>query len=395
MSVNLNDLGIICALGANKAQVMSGLQQADTSPSPLTLDTQLGFAELDVYVGKVSAALPPLTQLQAQYQSRNNQLALAAYQQIEPCYLQLAANVEPSRIAVIIGTSTSGISEGEIARKVHGETASWPENFHYRLQEMASPADYLAQLCGAKGPVYSISTACSSSGKALASGRNLIESGLVDLVICGGVDSLCQLTVNGFKALESTSRGICTPFLAQRDGINIGEGAALFVMSKQAGAIALKGTGESSDAHHISAPDPQGAGAISAMNAALSQAALQPEQLDYINLHGTATPKNDEMESTAVYQVVKDKVSASSTKHLTGHTLGAAGAIEAGICWLLLSDFNQHNMVPLNSSVTARDESLAKIGLVQQPLHKPLHNCLSNSFAFGGNNISLILGINT
>lgn len=393
MSVNLNDLGIICALGANKKQVINVLSINDSNTTPLTLDNTLGFSDNPFYVGKVNVELPQISDEHRRFQSRNNQLALAAFRQIEARFTELVANIEATRIAVIIGTSTSGIHEGEVARKALLK-GKWPDGFHYGLQEMANPADYIATLCGAKGPIYSISTACSSSGKALASARNLIESDLVDVVICGGVDSLCQLTVNGFKALESTSKGICTPFLAERDGINIGEGAALFVMSKAEATISLKGAGESSDAHHISAPDPQGSGAISAMESALVQAQLRPEQLDYINLHGTATPKNDEMESHAVYQLVKNNVIASSTKHLTGHTLGAAGAIEAGLCWLLLSDFNPHNIVPLNSSVNTRDETLADIALVQKPNNRPLTNCLSNSFAFGGNNVSLILGKN-
>ena len=280
---------------------------------------------------------------------------------------------------------------------------SWQENIgikrkvasRIRLssQEMASPADFIAQLAEATGPVYSISTACSSSGKALASARALIDSDLADLVICGGVDSLSKLPNNGFLSLESTAEQYCNPLSEGRDGINIGEGAALFLMSKEPSSTKLLGVGETSDAHHISAPDPEGSGAASAMQKALAQAGLRAEQVSYVNMHGTATPKNDEMEAKSIHQIMGTEVPVSSTKRFTGHTLGAAGAIEAGLCWLLLShEYNKQQKLPMNKSDLPIDQKLAEINISQGQSVTTIDYCLSNSFAFGGNNISLIIG---
>jgi 3-oxoacyl-[acyl-carrier-protein] synthase-1 len=216
---------------------------------------------------------------------------------------------------------------------------------------------------------------------------------MCDAVICGGVDSLCRLTVNGFSALDSVSDETCQPFSRNRQGINIGEGACLFVMSHNPSGVQLSGVGETSDAHHISAPHPQGTGAIAAMQQALGDAQLTPEQVGYINLHGTATVQNDRMESLAVNEVFGSQVPCSSTKPLTGHTLGAAGAIEAGFCWLT---FFADGRVPPQWWDGQRDDDIAELHLATvdgQHGAAPQH-ILSNSFAFGGNNIALILSAN-
>ena len=216
----------------------------------------------------------------------------------------------------------------------------------------------------------------------------MLAAGLVDAVLVGGADSLCGLTLNGFDSLESLSGTLCQPFDNGRQGINIGEGAALFLLSRQPAPIALLGAGESSDAWHISAPHPDGVGAEAAMGMALAQASLTPEQVGYINLHGTATRLNDAMESQAVYRLFGDRVPCSSTKPLTGHVLGAAGAIEAALACLLLE-----RALPLPPQrVMTGDPALAPIRLVSgtTPLATP--RILSNSFAFGGNNVSLLFG---
>jgi len=220
------------------------------------------------------------------------------------------------------------------------------------------------------------------------------------MVIVGGIDSLCQLTVNGFHALESVSKGHCNPFSANRDGINIGEGAALFTLTlatdntANEACVLLAGIGESSDAHHMSAPHPEGAGAIAAMQAALDDAQISAQEIDYINLHGTATPKNDAMESRAVLSVFGDTPPpASSTKPLVGHTLGAAGAIEAAFCYLLLSQHNHSFALPphrFDGQQDPRDPSIALVAPMQCADHGKLNYVMSNSFAFGGSNASLI-----
>jgi 3-oxoacyl-[acyl-carrier-protein] synthase-1 len=395
MAVSLTDVGIVCALGDNKSQVLKALLNTDFSATatPLTVRKDLLSNKEPLYVGQVNSALPPVSSLPVEFQTRNNQLAWAAFAQIKDTFATAAANIEPSRIAVIIGTSTSGILEGEQAIASLQQKNSWPPNFQYSMQEMGAPATFLAHLCGATGPTYAISTACTSSAKALASANFLIESGVADLVLCGGVDTLSQLPSNGFKSLESTSEDICAPFAKDRDGINLGEAAALFIMTKENPGIQLMGIGESSDAYHISSPHPEGDGAEVAMRQALTHSGLSAHQLDYINLHGTGTPKNDEMESAAVFRVCADTVACSSTKHLTGHTLGAAGALEAGFCWLLLSQYNTQQSLPLNNQRRPLDTNLASINLCSSPRNVNIQYCMSNSFAFGGNNVSLVLGV--
>jgi 3-oxoacyl-[acyl-carrier-protein] synthase-1 len=390
MAVGLYDLGIICSLGNNKQAVLEKLTQDDLdAKSCLSEYPQKGINGEVFYVGAVKDTLPTIEQ--AHFATRNNQLLQHAFSQVEQAFLSVSEHVDKTRIAVVIGTSTSAIEEGEQAYKHFAQQGEFPAHFDYAQQEMYAPAEYLAYLANAKGPAFSISTACSSSGKALASAMNLINSGIADIVLCGGVDSLCQMTLNGFSALESTASTYCTPFNEHRDGINIGEAAALFVVTKAAAKVNLLGAGESSDAYHVSAPEPSGRGAIASMQQALAQAGLTASDIDYINAHGTATPKNDEMEASAIHQL-GFTAPVSSTKALTGHTLGAAGALEAGICWLLLSDLNKNNKLPQNHPSAKLDPALCKVNLVEKGAITTINTCLSNSFAFGGNNLTLVLG---
>ena len=394
MSICLKDFGVVCALGSSKASVTAGLLSG--SRDGLLQDADLPIAEPQ-YVGRVAdSVLAELADVNGKTLSRNDQLGQFAYLQIADTLAPLVTEFGQQRIAVVIGTSTSGIECGEQALKQKSATGEFPESYHYSMQEMGTTAQFIADLCQAKGPVYSISTACSSSGKALVSAQALLEADLADVVIAGGVDSLAKLTVNGFKALASTATGQTNPFTAERDGINIGEAAALFVVTKDQGGIQLLGASETSDAHHLSAPHPEGEGALRAMKAALAEAQLAGTQIDYVNLHGTGTPKNDEMEAKAMFNACGSDVLCGSTKGMTGHTLGAAGALEAGICWLLLNDeYNLDNKVPTNVSDGEIDSSLTDINLVntQNNIAKnKLQTCMSNSFAFGGNNISLVIG---
>lgn len=292
---NLADVGIVCALGAGKEAVLQACLNGDQSG--MQFDEQLHF-EKPCRVGKVSMALPSLEHFEQPFQNRTNQLVLLAYQQIEKTLKGL--DIAPSRLGVVMGTSTSGIATGELAIEELLRQGDFPDGFDYKTQEMYGTAEFVALLSGAKGPTYSISTACSSSAKSLISAYNLIHSGVIDAAIVGGADSLCQLTVNGFSALESISQDFTTPFSQGRDGINIGEGAALFVMTKQPQGIGLLGFAESADAHHISAPDPTGLGAIKVMSEAMMMAGKVSNDIDYLNLHGTGTVQNDLMESQAV-----------------------------------------------------------------------------------------------
>ncbi|WP_010322053.1 beta-ketoacyl-[acyl-carrier-protein] synthase family protein [Marinobacterium stanieri] len=381
----LNAMAMVSAMGdcpqAAYRQLTAGAPALSVSHSFSPEDT--------LPLGLFTGELPVIQLPECHWHSRNNQMALLALEQIRPQAEAAIARFKPHRIGVVVGTSTSGISDSETDLKQRVNTGELPPEFDYRQQEMGAAASYLAAELGVSGPVFAISTACSSGAKALASARRLLRAGLCDAVIAGGVDTLCHLTVQGFSALEAVSDSPCVPFSCNRKGINIGEGAGLFLVSREPGEVELAGVGESSDAHHISAPDPSGAGAVRCMQAALRDAGITPGVVDYVNLHGTATALNDQMEARALAQVFGEAgVPCSSTKPFTGHTLGAAGAVEAAICWLAL----QQGGVPLHVWDGQADPDLPALDLItaSQP-NTELACALSNSFAFGGNNISLIL----
>jgi len=339
-------------------------------------------------LGLYNGELPEILFSESKWHSRNNRFALAALHQIRSETDAAVKRYGADRVGVVIGTSTSGIGDSENYLRQRAVTGQVPEGYDYGLQEMGATAAFVAKQLGVSGPVFGISTACSSGSKALASARRLLRSGLCDAVIAGGVDTLCHLTVQGFSSLEAVSKQPCNPFSINRNGINIGEAAALFLVTEEAGGIELAGVGESSDAHHISAPDPSGAGAVRCMTAALSDAGVPAEKISYINLHGTATSLNDQMESRAVAEVFGSEVCCSSTKPFTGHTLGAAGALEAAICWLAL----RQGFIPPHHWDGCADPALPVINLVSEACADTTPEyMLSNSFAFGGNNISLIL----
>jgi len=390
MNIYLNAMGVVSALGNSQTSVRKAL--FDTKVSGVEANAQIMPGQI-LHLGTVTEPLADVTALPEAQRSRNNALLLTALAQIRPAVDAAIKRYGADRVAVVLGTSTSGIGESEAAMADYITKGKAPLSFHLSQQEMGSPAVMLSQLLGLAGPVLVISTACSSSAKAMASGARLLNAGLADAVITGGMDALCQFTVAGFSALESVSAERCLPLSKNRHGINIGEGGALFIMSKDTGPVRLAGWGESSDAHHISAPKPDGSGAIAAMQAALTRAKLQPSDIDYINLHGTATPQNDAMESLAVNSLFGDRVPASSTKPLTGHTLGGAGALEAAICWLSLSE-NNNGQLPPHWWDNAVDPTLSPLHIIApgEQLGRPLQFALSNSFAFGGSNACLILG---
>lgn len=390
-AIFLNDLGIVCALGADTGSVRTALFR-DDAPVGVAADDTL-IAGQALALGRVDAALPSLDHHPVQLRGRNNALLAAAYRQIYDRVQQAIERYGPARVAIVVGTSTSGIGEAEQAMAQWRQRQQWPAGFHYVQQEIGAPSRFLAAESGARGPAWTISTACSSSAKAMASAARLLRAGLVDAVITGGADSLCEFTVRGFMALESVSAERCNPFSAHRHGINIGEGAALFLMTRAPGPVRLAGWGETADAHHISAPEPQGIGAIEAIRLALARAGLSPAQIDYVNLHGTATPQNDAMESRAVTRALGSTVPVSSTKPLTGHTLGAAGAIEAGLCWLAMTDNPGHRLPPHWWDGVA-DPDLPPLAFVAPGARAggPLRHVLSQSFAFGGSNAVLVFG---
>lgn len=388
-SIFLNDMGLVCALGTDKASVRSGLF-AD-KPSGVHANSSI-VAGAELFLGAVTQPLSDVAVLPLHLQSRNNALLLTALQQIRGAVDAAIGRYGAHRVAIVVGTSTAGIGEAQVAIEQYQATQKLPAGFHFSQQEMGSPAMALNAILGLSGPVIGISTACSSSAKALASAARLLNANMADAVIAGGIDALCHFTVAGFSALEAVSAARCNPLSRNRSGINIGEGGALFLMTREAGDVRLAGWGESSDAHHISAPAPRGTGALAAMRAALLRANLKPADIDYINLHGTATRQNDSAECIAVHELFSDGIAVSSTKPLTGHTLGGAGALEAALCWLTLRD-NPHGYLPPHWWDGAVDPELPPLTIVESghSLGRAPQYVLSNSFAFGGSNASLVL----
>ncbi len=390
----ITSLGIINALGYGKVEVASKLFSGDISGVILE-DGWLPAAK--ARVGKVVHDLPEINAPFEKDNSRNNRLLLAAVEEIRTDVEREINRWGKTRIGVVLGTSTSGIGEGESAVQGYLDHGLWPDDYHYQQQEIGRTAMFLAEYLDLSGPAFTISTACTSSGRAFISAQNLLLHGLCDAVIVGGVDSLCKLTINGFSALEATSIDICNPMSINRNGINVGEGAAIFMLSLEPSPVKLLGVGESSDAYHVSSPDPSGKGAIAAMRAALLDANLESEDLDYVNLHATATLKNDEMESLAMTKVFKSFMPCSGTKPMTGHTLGAASATELAFCWLTLDeDYNPRALLPPHVWDREEDPDLPKLHLVKE--HDIINEkrerkiVMSNSFAFGGSNVSLIVG---
>ncbi|MDB5821442.1 MAG: beta-ketoacyl-[acyl-carrier-protein] synthase [Herminiimonas sp.] len=387
----LNHLGLICAAGNSVDEARRRL--FDSAESGLAMTDRHSPGRL-LPLGIVESILPDVGHLPLVDRSRNNQLALAALSQIRAAAQEALKRHGANRVAVVVGTSTSGIGESEAAWRAHAATGSFPPEFHYGQQEFGSVAAVIAADLGATGPAYVHSAACASGAKAMASAARLLNLGVCDAVITGGVDALCEFTVAGFAALEAVSGTRCNPLSANRNGINIGEGAALFLMTREPAAVALCGWGESSDAHHMSAPDPTGKGATAAMAAALRRAGIDASQLDYINLHGTATIQNDAMESRAVHALVGDTVAVSSTKPFTGHALGAAGAIEAAFCWLAMQDYNAEGRLPPHLWDGAADPQLPSLWMAApgERTGAPIRWSMSNSFAFGGANATLVFG---
>ncbi|VFR38104.1 3-oxoacyl-[ACP] synthase FabV like [plant metagenome] len=386
--------GVICNLGAGLSEIGTRLLQGDASH----LAAQAGWlASRETAVGAVTHALPPFPAgVPPQLRSRNNQLLLASARQIEDSLRTAVDRYGPSRVGVVLGTSTSGVNDNAPAFTELAATGAWPEDYDYRRQSINAPAEFLSHWLSCCGPGYTLSTACTSSARALLSARRLLDLDLCDAVICGGVDTLCRLTLNGFASLEAISSTPCLPFSANRQGINIGEACALFLMTRDDSAldgVRLLGGAGSSDAWHMSAPEPTGAGARQVMHKAVTDAGIAPEAIAWVNLHGTGTALNDAMESHAMHAFFPAGVPCASTKGMTGHALGAAGALEAALCWFTLSSENAGAILPPHVWDGQPDPALPRLHFSAkgQTLAPGVPRiAMSNSFAFGGNNTSLI-----
>ncbi|MET0334874.1 MAG: beta-ketoacyl-[acyl-carrier-protein] synthase family protein [Rhizobacter sp.] len=377
------------ALGLGRGATLSALREARSGLAPVT------FMDLPLptWVGEVPGVdATPLPAALADFDCRNNRLTWLGLQQDGFLDAVAAARTRwgASRVGVFLGTSTSGLLQTELAYRRRGPDGALPADFLYGpTQNTYSVAAFATRALDLQGPSWVVSTACSSSAKVFGTAARLMQLGLIDAAVVGGVDSLCLTTLYGFNSLELLSDEICRPWDATRKGLSIGEAAAFALLERECSQPQgrLLGVGESNDGYHMSTPHPEGAGAVAAMRGALATAGLQPSDIDYINLHGTATPSNDAAEDNAVRQVFGTGTPASSTKGATGHTLGAAGGVEAAISLLAL----QHGLMPAGLNVRERDPAL-QLDYLLATGEAPVRHVLSNSFGFGGSNASLVFG---
>jgi 3-oxoacyl-[acyl-carrier-protein] synthase-1 len=383
-------------LGRGNAATLAALADARSGLKPCDFET----VALDTQIGEVAGldgvALPAALRA---FDCRNNRLAQLGLAQDGFCdaVRASAARWGRQRLGVFLGTSTAGILETEIAYRARDpESGALPADFDYRhRQNSFSVTDYVRRVLELEGPAISLCTACSSSAKAFAAAQRMIAAGWIDAAVVGGVDSLCLTTLYGFQSLQLMSRTPCRPFDLRRDGLSIGEAAAFALLERndghaERGGLLLLGAGESSDAHHMSSPHPQGLGARLAMERALEAGGLIAADVSYINLHGTGTPSNDSAESLAVSGLFGRDTPCSSTKAATGHTLGAAGALEAVVCALAL----RHALLPAGLNLSERDPQLT-LNYLAHSRRAPLAAVLSNSFGFGGVNCALLFGCET
>ena len=384
---------IVNCLGAGALAVAEAVRDRRSGLAPCDFET----VGLDTYIGRV----PGLEEMRVRpdleaYDCRNNRLAQLALEQdaFAGAVAEARERYHAARIGVFVGTSTSGILETELAyRRRDPRTGALPPDFRYtQTQNTYSLGDFVRRYLELQGPAFVVSSACSSTAKVFGNAARMIAAGVCDAAVVGGVDTLCLTTLYGFHSLELTSRAPCRPFDAERDGLSIGEGAGFALLERvdgrhRAKATQLLGIGESCDAFHMSTPHPDGLGARYAMQRALESAGLAPGDIDYINLHGTATRANDAAEDRSVSELFGDRTPCSSTKGATGHLLGAAGITEIILSILAI----EHDFMPGSAHTRRVDPALRSRYLVE-PREARVGRVLSNSFGFGGSNCSVVVG---
>ena len=381
------------SLGPGSSATLEALRSRRSGLAPCAFED----VDLEAYIAKVEMldSYRVRSDLSA-YDCRNNRLAQLGLEQDGYADAIDAAKKKygAARIGVFLGTSTSGILQTELAyRDLDPQTGALPPDFHYaETQNSYSLAGFVSRYLGLTGPSFVVSSACSSSAKVFANAARMMAAGACDAAVVGGVDSLCFSTLYGFNSLGLVSRFPCRPYDADRDGISVGEGAGFVLIERATAASSpdamfLLGVGESSDAYHMSTPHPEGFGAKLAMQRALDSAGLAAGDIDYINLHGTATRSNDASEGKAVAEVFGNSVPCSSTKGWTGHMLGAAGITEAVIAMLAV----EQGFIP-GSMHTQRLDPAMQIDYRIENSETKIARVLSNSFGFGGSNCSLVLG---
>ncbi|MCE9639783.1 MAG: beta-ketoacyl-[acyl-carrier-protein] synthase family protein [Betaproteobacteria bacterium] len=387
----INHFSLVNCLGAGSSSIIAALRERRSGLAACDFETVV----LDTWIGTVAGLddVRVRPDLDA-FDCRNNRLAQLGLEADGFAAAVAAAREKygAARVGVFVGTSTSGMLQTELAyRRRDPQSGALPADFHYaETQNTFSLADFVQRYLGLGGPALAVSSACSSSAKVFAHAARAIAAGLCDAAVVGGVDSLCLTTLYGFSSLQLTSTAPCRPYDKDRNGISVGEGAGFALLEKnpaRAGAMQLLGVGEACDAYHMSTPHPDGMGARLAMRQALERAGLAPADIDYVNLHGTATKANDASEDKAVYDLFGAATPVSSTKGATGHLLGAAGITEAIIGMLAI----EHSLLPGGMHTVNLDPALRCNYLLENRAAR-VTRVLSNSFGFGGNNCSLILG---
>ncbi len=390
----ISRFAIVNCLGAGTGALLDALRTKRSGLARCDFET----VALDTWIGRVAAVEElRIRRGLEDYDCRSNRMAQLGLEQDGFTDAVAAARERygAARIGVFIGTSTSGILETELAYRCRDpQTRALPASFRYHAtQNTYSLGDFVGRYLGLTGPSFVVSSACSSTAKVFGNAARMIAAGACDAAVVGGADTLCLTTLYGFYSLELTSSRPCRPFDADRDGISLGEGAGFALLEKPTGpaasdAVMLLGVGESSDAYHMSTPHPEGAGAKLAMQRALQAARLGPADIDYINLHGTATRTNDAAEDKAVVELFGSATPCSSTKGATGHLLGAAGITEAVISMLAA----RHGLLPGSAHTRSVDPALKSDYLLDNRESRVRH-VLTNSFGFGGSNCSLVIGI--
>jgi 3-oxoacyl-[acyl-carrier-protein] synthase-1 len=389
--VAISAQGMACATGIGLAPYAQALRDGSTALQP----NGWSRVPLATWIGRVAdVEATPLPAALADWDCRATRLAWLGLQADDFIAAALAARQRhgAARVGLVLGTSASTIGASEQAyRTLAADGGFCTALAHERLHTLHAVADFVQQVLRLEGPCCTVSTACSSSAKAFAQAERWLRLGLADAVVVGGVDALCESVLFGFHALQLLSHEPCRPFDARRSGISAGEAAAFALLERGSGPVRLLGWGESNDAHHMSSPHPRGHGAERALDDALARAGLHAAAIDYLNLHGTASARNDEVEAALVARRWAPGLHASATKGLTGHTMGAAGIVEALACVLALRD----GLCSGSAGPTAADPALGHDfgACLQLPSRqRAVRHAASHSFGFGGNNCVLIFG---
>ena len=375
---------MLSALGMGRQQHVDALTSGTTGlrPSPIALD-------FETVTGAVDVELPELPQPMQPWSTRLARMAAALLQEIDEPLRRAREKWRPERIAILLGTSTAGAESTEAAYREFVAGGRFPHDYDFlRQHTFGATLTVIRKLTGCTGPSWMASTACTSSGKSFATAQRLIAADIIDAAIVGGLDTLCTMTLQGFNSLQALDRVACRPFRKTRNGINIGEGGSFALVERSGDArVVIEGIGETSDAYHISAPHPKGLGAQAAMQQALAAANCAPEDIAHVNAHGTGTQLNDIAEANAIKTTLGTAVPCVSTKAYTGHTLGAAAAIEMAFAACAIEE----GFLPPALGDGEIDPEI-DICVPTEKTTGTFQRVMSNSFAFGGNNVSLLVG---